>query len=62
MERGEWQNLNGIWNYANLSGWKTKTANFERQILVQFAVETSSRSTKKGGSDNSYVSRDLPYL
>jgi len=41
MERAEWKNLNGLWNYAILDkGEQTPTA-FDGQILVPFAVESS---------------------
>lgn len=53
MERGEWQNLNGLWNYAILPVGKQKPANFDGQILVPFSVESSlSGVQKRVGSDN----------
>lgn len=53
MERGEWQTLNGLWNYAILPVGKQKPANFDGQILVPFAVESSlSGVQKRVGSDN----------
>lgn len=53
MERGEWLNLNGLWNYAILPVGKQKPANFDGQILVPFAVESSlSGIQKRVGSDN----------
>ncbi|WP_298647564.1 sugar-binding domain-containing protein [uncultured Proteiniphilum sp.] len=53
MERGEWQNLNGLWNYAILPVGKQKPDNFDGQILVPFAVESSlSGVQKRVGSDN----------
>ncbi|WP_294081580.1 glycoside hydrolase family 2 protein [Proteiniphilum sp. UBA5384] len=53
MERGEWQNLNGLWDYAILPVGKQKPANFDGQILVPFAVESSlSGVQKRVGSDN----------
>lgn len=53
MARGEWQNLNGLWSYAILPVGKQKPANFDGQILVPFAVESSlSGVQKRVGSDN----------
>ena len=40
MVRADWQNLNGLWNYAvTEAGAETFTA--EGQILVPFAIESS---------------------
>ena len=47
MERGEWQNLNGLWNYAILPVGKQKPTNFDGQILVPFAVESSLSGVQK---------------
>nr|CAD5128112.1 Glycosyl hydrolase, family 2 [Bacteroidia bacterium] len=53
LERGEWQNLNGLWNYAILPVGKQKPTNYDGQILVPFAVESSlSGVQKRVGSDN----------
>lgn len=53
MERTQWQNLNGLWNYAILPiGKQTPTA-FDGEILVPFAVESSlSGVQKRLGTDN----------
>ncbi len=52
MERGEWQNLNGLWNYAILPVGKQKPDNFDGKILVPFAVESSlSGVQKRVGTD-----------
>ena len=40
MERGEWKNLNGLWNYAITEKGAVPSA-YEGQILVPFAVESS---------------------
>lgn len=40
MERNEWQNLNGLWNYAITPKGKTPDS-YEGKILVPFAVESS---------------------
>lgn len=41
MERGAWKNLNGLWNYAVLKKGETPPSNYEGQILVPFAIESS---------------------
>lgn len=41
MERGEWKNLNGLWNYAILKKGEAAPSSYEGQILVPFAVESS---------------------
>lgn len=52
MERNDWQNLNGLWNYAILPIGQQPT-NFEGQILVPFAVESSlSGVQKRVGKDH----------
>lgn len=41
MERTDWQNLNGLWNYAILPVGHSSPTAFDGQILVPFAVESS---------------------
>ena len=41
MERSEWQNLNGLWNYAITDLGEKAPRHFDGQILVPFAVESS---------------------
>ncbi len=51
MERGEWKNLNGLWNYAITEKGAAPSA-YEGQILVPFAIESSlSGVGKKVGPD-----------
>ena len=51
MERGEWKNLNGLWNYAIIEKGAAPSA-YEGQILVPFAIESSlSGVGKKVGPD-----------
>lgn len=41
LERSEWQNLNGLWEYAVLPIGKNEPTQFEGKILVPFAIESS---------------------
>ncbi len=53
MERAQWQNLNGLWNYAILPVGKQTPTSFDGKILVPFAVESSlSGVQKRLGNDN----------
>ena len=47
MERAEWQNLNGLWNYAILPAGQQVPSNFDGEILVPFAVESSLSGVQK---------------
>ncbi len=53
MERSDWQNLNGLWDYAILPAGKSEPGNFDGKILVPFAVESSLSGVQKTvGEDN----------
>ncbi len=41
MERDEWMNLNGLWQYAILPAGKAVPQNYDGEILVPFAVESA---------------------
>lgn len=47
MERAEWQNLNGLWNYAILPAGKSQPATYQGEILVPFAIESSLSGVQK---------------
>lgn len=47
MERGEWQNLNGLWNYAIIPVGKQQPTSFDGKILVPFAIESSLSGVQK---------------
>lgn len=47
MERDEWQNLNGLWNYAILPAGQQTPSEFDGEILVPFAVESSLSGVQK---------------
>jgi len=52
LERGDWQNLNGLWDYAILPLGKAEPTAFDGKILVPFAVESSlSGVMKEVGKD-----------
>ena len=41
MERQDWKNLNGSWNYAITKKGEPAPSNYQGEILVPFAVESS---------------------
>lgn len=51
MERGEWQNLNGLWDYAILPAGEKEPNSFDGKILVPFAVESSLSGVQKSVGD-----------
>ncbi len=53
MERANWKNLNGLWDYAILPAGQTEPNKFDGKILVPFAVESSLSGVQKSvGKDN----------
>lgn len=53
MERTEWTNLNGLWNYAVLPIGKPMPNTFDGKILVPFAIESSLSGVGRTlGADN----------
>lgn len=53
MERADWENLNGLWNYAITPKDAAKPSKFDGEILVPFAVESAlSGVGKTVGKDN----------
>ncbi len=53
MERSDWQNLNGLWDYSILPAGQAEPGNFEGKILVPFAAESSLSGVQKSvGKDN----------
>jgi beta-galactosidase/beta-glucuronidase len=53
MERAEWQNLNGLWDYTILPVGRQTPSTFDGKILVPFAIESSlSGVQKKVGKEN----------
>lgn len=47
LERGEWLNLNGEWEYAIKPIGETEPAAFDGKILVPFAIESSLSGVQK---------------
>lgn len=64
MERTEWKNLNGLWDYAIIEKGKYSPSVFDGKILVPFAVESSlSGVAKTVGAEKELVYRrsfDVP--
>lgn len=55
MERSEWVNLNGLWDYALLKAGLAEPSKFQGQILVPFAVESSLSGVQKTVGDENEV-------
>lgn len=51
MERTQWQNLNGLWDYAILPSGQSEPSKFDGKILVPFAVESSLSGVQKTVGD-----------
>ena len=47
LERTEWKNLNGLWDYAILPAGQAEPGSFDGKILVPFAVESSLSGVQK---------------
>ncbi|QIA07412.1 glycoside hydrolase family 2 protein [Draconibacterium halophilum] len=47
MERADWKNLNGLWNYAITDAGQMQPENFDGEILVPFAIESSLSGVQK---------------
>ena len=53
MERADWQNMNGLWEYAITRAGTPKPEKFDGQILVPFAVESCLSGVQKNvGPEN----------
>lgn len=59
MQRTEWQNLNGLWNYAIRPTGESEPQTFDGEILVPFAVESSLSGVQKrvGGNNELWYNR-----
>ena len=52
MERSEWKNLNGLWDYAIQEVGLSEPTSFDGKILVPFAVESSLSGVMKEVGDS----------
>lgn len=52
MERKDWKNLNGLWNYSVIEKGNAIPQRFEGQILVPFAIESSLSGVGKRVDEN----------
>ena len=52
MERDQWMNLNGLWDYAILPKGKNAPAQYDGKILVPFAIESSLSGVQKTVGEN----------
>lgn len=61
MEREQWQNLNGLWNYAILPAGKSAPLTYDGKILVPFALESSLSGVAKelGDKNELWYQRDF---
>ena len=59
MERPDWQNLNGLWEYAILPVGQAEPARFDGNILVPFAAESALSGVGKsvGGENELWYKR-----
>lgn len=51
LERTDWQNLNGLWDYAIVKAGSAEPTNFDGKILVPFAAESSISGVMKTVGD-----------
>jgi len=51
IQRGEWSNLNGLWEYAIAPKGQAEPTTFDGQILVPFAIESSLSGVQKEVGD-----------
>ena len=55
MQRNDWKNLNGLWDYAIIDKGGSIPTDFEGKILVPFAVESSLSGVAKRVTENQEV-------
>lgn len=52
MERNDWKNLNGSWNYAITKKGESAPSTYEGEILVPFALESALSGVGKRINEN----------
>lgn len=53
LERNEWKNLNGLWDYSIISRYSSPPESYDGKILVPFPVESSLSGVNQSvGEDN----------
>ena len=58
MEREDWQNLNGLWDYAIVSKDSPRPKEWQGEILVPFCAESAlSGVGKEVGEENAQIGR-----
>ncbi|TKG93472.1 beta-galactosidase [Puteibacter caeruleilacunae] len=55
LQRSDWMNLNGLWEYAVVKNGVDMPAEFEGKILVPFAIESALSGVQKRISDKDYL-------
>ncbi|MBQ2394652.1 MAG: beta-galactosidase [Alistipes sp.] len=55
LVRSEWQNLNGLWNYAITDMKSAEPTTFDGEILVPFAVESALSGVMKPLNEKQYL-------
>ena len=55
MERNDWKNLNGLWDYAITPRKNAKPASYDGKILVPFAIESSLSGVQKTVGENNVL-------
>ena len=61
IERSQWANLNGLWDYAITRRGAAEPANFDGKILVPFCIESSLSGVMKevGGQNELWYKREF---
>ena len=55
LMRGDWQSLNGLWDYSVLDKTAAQPKKFQGEILVPFCVESALSGVKKSVTENDRI-------